>query len=1149
MRLYFFLNMNTRIIILSVFFAASFLFEAASQNWEGKSSVSQRQMEYLDRGLVAVWATNPNRVFLSWRFLGSDDRDVKFNVYRDGVLANGAPLSGATNYQDASGVASSSYAIGVVNSQGEEIERSASVEVWSSFRKTLQLQRPISNMQGVTYSPNDIAVGDLDGDGQYELIVKWDPSNSADNSQRWMTDKTYIDAYKLDGTFVWRIDLGVNIRSGAHYTQMMVYDLDGDGRAEIVMKTAPGTVDGVGKLVRLGDDDPFADYRNAEGIILRGPEYLTVFDGYTGAAIHTIPYKPSRDGYNWGDNYGNRQDRFLACIAYLDHGDATPKPSVVMCRGYYTRSTLAAYKFEDGQLHELWFHDSPTPGQGAYGQGNHQLAVADVDGDGFDEIIYGAAVINHDGTLKVRTGLGHGDALHVSDMNPDRPGYEVFQITEETGAEQYNHAMYCPNTGAILWHSSSTGNDNGRGMAAHLDAAHRGFQVWSSAESGLYNMTGTRVSTSKPNSTNFRIYWDGDLQDELLDGQSNPSIRKYRISVGNSTIVTFDGARAVNGTKANPCISADLFGDWREEVIYYNNNNPSQLFIYTTTTPTTHRLYTLMHDPVYRLSIAWQNVAYNQPPHLGFYIGDGLDNIPYPYIHTPQVSALPSAKVYLAALEELIEEAQKLHDDSPKGLDIFQYPVEAFPVLQAAIDVAQTYLESVDPDTDMHVGQSGLNAAGSTLRQAVVVFQATQIRSKTDFDENKYYTIYSWGRPDGSEQVAGASMTKKFLYSTGNSLLYYIGTNYQDTEAHLNDPLRKQTDTQWQIIRYEEKAERVVIRNRATGKYLRVAGTSDTPVPLHLVYEADDNNSPAFVIWTDDYPVRPIVKLQVGSTEPQLQAFSHNNPDAPPARVRMRWVIEEAMDIPVTQIIIAESLKMEVGEEKTLQVTVLPVDATEPSLEWSSSDTYVATVENGAVTALSPGIAYIEAIASNGVSAICVVTVGNTEAEPVAVTSVTFDQETLTMNIGDEETLVATVLPDDAADKSLVWSSGDPTVASVEDGAVTALKAGTTTITATAHNGEKAECAVTVATLNSIDVFDALSDISVFPNPATETITISGLVGGELIAIMDMAGRTLMQIKTHNTKESISVGSIPAGTYLVRITKGNAEKMVKIVVN
>jgi rhamnogalacturonan endolyase len=575
-------------------------------------------MEYLDRGVVAVKVNNG--VFISWRFLGTDDKSSGFNIYRDGRKVNETPITSKTNYVDTKGGANSKYVIKTVVG-GKEIDASSAVSPWGAQYKTLNLKRPGNN-----YAANDMSVGDVDGDGQYELFVKWYPNNAKDNSQSGKTDNTLIDCYKLDGTFLWRIDLGINIRSGAHYTQFQVYDYDGDGKCEMVCKTATGTKDGKGKNVILGNDNPKADYRNGNGYVLTGPEYLTIFEGATGAEIHTVEYTPGRGNVSaWGDSYGNRVDRFNACTAYLDG----VHPSVVMCRGYYTRTTLAAYDFKNKKLVQRWYHNSDKKGQGAYGDGNHNVSVADVDGDGKDEIILGSAIIDDDGKTYSRTGFGHGDAMHVSDMDPDRPGLEGWFVHEDKGSA-YGYEFRDLKGNKVIF-GKKTGTDNGRGMAADIDAKHKGFEMWSSAP-GVFDCKGKQISSTKP-SVNFRIYWDGDLQDELLDGTK---CDKWNGN-GVNRLITFKG-NACNGTKNTPCLSADLFGDWREEVIFHDGD---KIYIYTTTIESKYRLFTLMHDPVYRCGIAWQNSSYNQPPHLGFYIGDGVDKISQPDIYTPGHEILP----------------------------------------------------------------------------------------------------------------------------------------------------------------------------------------------------------------------------------------------------------------------------------------------------------------------------------------------------------------------------------------------------------------------------------------------------------------------------------------------------------------------------
>ncbi|AYV74757.1 rhamnogalacturonan lyase [Niallia circulans] len=594
-------------------------------------------MESLNRGLIAVKVKNG--VYIGWRLFGTDPEEISFNLYRDGIKVNPVPITSSTNYLDESGVEASIYQVcSIVD--GKEQPCSEKAEVWETSFLTIPLNKPEGGItpDGVaySYSANDASVGDVDGDGEYEIILKWDPSNSHDNAHKGYTGNVYLDAYKLNSTHLWRIDLGRNIRAGAHYTQFMIYDLDGDGKAEVACKTADGTRDGEGKVI----GDIGADYRNKDGFILQGPEYLTIFDGMTGRELVTTDYDPPRGkGEDWGDDEGNRVDRFLACIAYLD-GE---RPSLVMCRGYYTRAVLAAYNWRDGELSKVWMFDSLAPGNEGYsGQGNHSVSVADVDDDGKDEIIYGSCVIDHDGTGLYTTGLGHGDAIHVGNFNPARPGLEIFQVHETPQA--MGTEIHDAKTGEILWGIPST-EDVGRGMAADIDPRYEGAEVWSSTHwktggAGLYSSSGEKISDLNPQSFNFAIWWDGDLLRELLDhdyceetGIGVGKIDKWDYENGRLVnILTADGTRSNNGTKGNPCLQADIFGDWREEVIWRTDDSTA-LRIYTTTDLTDHRIYTLMHDPNYRLAIAWQNVAYNQPPHPGFFLGHNMEKPPVPRIY------------------------------------------------------------------------------------------------------------------------------------------------------------------------------------------------------------------------------------------------------------------------------------------------------------------------------------------------------------------------------------------------------------------------------------------------------------------------------------------------------------------------------------
>ena len=646
---------------------------------------AQPQLESLGRGVIAIHQSD-GRVAVSWRLLGDDPDGVAFNLYRKadappggrggrgGVggdptvprKLNDTPLAGPTFYVDdtANLATRTSYFVRpVVN--GIEQAPSAAFTFPAGTLPLPYLSIPLQNPVGA--QPGDASAADLDGDGQYDLVVKFE-QRGRDNSQGGPTGTTFLQGYRLDLTadagftsrLLWTINLGKNIREGAHYTQFQVYDLDGDGRAEVVCKTADGTVDGQGKVIgdaRANWVQPenatarvLAPNRdggkvlrtvNTSGHILSGPEYLTVFDGLTGATLATTNYLPARidatTEFNpqalqdaWGDATGNRSDRYLACVAYLDGR----RPSVILCRGYYTRTTLAAWDWRDGTFSLRWFFDSdkfgPPDRTNPYrGQGNHNVSVADVDGDGRDEIIYGAMVIDDNGKPLYSTTWGHGDALHVSDFVPGNPGLEIFSIQERFDREGMNlrdartgKPIFTIPSVAAATSGGDAGEGPGRGVAFNIDPRHAGAEFWAAGAgmSGMYNAKGERISDRRPRSVNFAVWWDGDLLRELLDQNR---VSKWNWENGTeATLLVAQGQTSNNGSKATPTLSADLFGDWREEIIWRTVDG-RELRIYSTTIPTPHRITTLMHDAQYRVAVAWQNTAYNQPPHPSFYLDEG----------------------------------------------------------------------------------------------------------------------------------------------------------------------------------------------------------------------------------------------------------------------------------------------------------------------------------------------------------------------------------------------------------------------------------------------------------------------------------------------------------------------------------------------
>jgi rhamnogalacturonan endolyase len=579
-----------------------------------------RQVERLDRGLTSVHTGSGNLV--SWRWLATDPNDVAFNVYRGGTRLNSSPLTTSTNYLDAGAPDSADYTVRAVVNGTEQAPSEHALQFRTGYKDVPISPPPGGTSPGnspYTYEANDASVGDLDGDGAMDIVLKWQPTNAKDNSQSGYTGNTIVDGVKLDGTRLWRIDLGRNIRSGAHYTQFQVYDYDGDGKAEVAMKTADGTKDGTGAVIGSSS----ADHRNSSGYVLSGPEYLTMFNGQTGKAMQSVDYVPARGTVSsWGDSYGNRVDRFLAGTAYLDGS----RPSLIMARGYYTRAVIAAWDWRNGQFTRRWTFDS-NANSGYAGQGNHQLSVADVDGDGKDEVVYGAMAVDDNGNGLWTTRNGHGDAMHVGDLDPSRPGLEEFKVDEDSSKP--SSWMADARTGQILW-STPAGGDNGRGVSGDIWSGSAGAESWSSLVSGVRNPKGAVVASRKPGSSNFLAWWDGDTTRELLDGTH---IDKYGTS-GDTRLLTGSGVHSNNGTKSTPSLSGDILGDWREEVIWPTSNNTA-LRIYSTPHQTNTRITTLLHDTQYRTALAWQNTAYNQPPHPSFFIGSNMATPPRPTVTVP----------------------------------------------------------------------------------------------------------------------------------------------------------------------------------------------------------------------------------------------------------------------------------------------------------------------------------------------------------------------------------------------------------------------------------------------------------------------------------------------------------------------------------
>ena len=595
-------------------------------------NMQQIQREQLDRGVVALRNAD-GQVYVTWRLLEGESTETPFNVYRNGQLLTRQPLTqGGTFYIDESPITGDA----VYEVRGGQTDGQWNL---ASQSPTGYIAIPLDKPEGgetpdgrhFEYTANDASIGDVDGDGAYELILKWEPTNAHDNSHAGYTGNVLIDCYKILPTSsipagegsshrLWRIDLGRNIRAGAHYTQFLVYDFDGDGRSELMVKTADGTIDGQGNAI----GDPTQDWRSHErnnrlGHILDGPEFLSVFDGQTGCVLKTTDYLPARGNITtWGDNYGNRVDRFLAGVGYLDG----IHPSALFCRGYYTRTAIVAWNWDGKDLTPHWVFDTAkkqrAPGEDwrSYaGQGNHNLRIADVDGDGCDEITYGSMCVDHDGRGLYNTGFGHGDAIHLVPSPTDGQLYIWDCHENKRDGVDFRHAA----TGRVIFQNKSP-MDVGRCMAADIDPTHPGYELWSVADPHIYNMKGevVRESVNGRSTCNFGIWWDGDLLRELLDHET---VLKYNWQENRfDPLFRFEGCRFNNGTKSNPCLSADILGDWREEVVVRTTDS-RELRLYVSPHPTAHRLTCLEEDIPYRLSVAAENTAYNQPPEPARYIG------------------------------------------------------------------------------------------------------------------------------------------------------------------------------------------------------------------------------------------------------------------------------------------------------------------------------------------------------------------------------------------------------------------------------------------------------------------------------------------------------------------------------------------------
>ena len=651
-------------------------------------------------GSRAMWvsydpisASDPNNAsgiasaLISWRLLKTDPSNVAFDIYKsvDGeteIKLNEEPIFYTTSWVDADIDISKTnvYRVTLANQAETLCDYTFTSEMAEKFYHEIKLNMNVPDAS-ITYSPDDIQLGDLDGDGELEIVVKREPYDGA-NMGVWFNGTTLLEAYKMDGTFLWRIDLGINIRSGSHYTSYILYDFDGDGLCEIAFRSSEGTKFADGKII-TDANGKVNDYRNRQtdgkgwysgaaiprdendpstattcGLIMEGPEYISICRGYDGREITRIDNIPrggegskvSRAKYwseYWGDDFGNRMDRFFIGVAYLDGipdettGVRVTNPSLIISRGIYKNWQVWALDLKGNELVPRWKFDTADHSSKWLGMCSHCFRVADLDGDGKDEILYGSAAIDDNGSELWCSGNGHGDILHVGKFIKDRSGLQIVASFEEAkDYEGQGNGYACQVINArdgsmITGHGRNLpvdASDVGRCIVADVDPDSPDFEYWSSTQEGMFSCNGTGlVSTTYPTGIgsgvmyNVAIYWSGQSTREMLDRgcivsyKANPDVNKSN----KNRLISFDlyGSNQGNhASKYNPCYYGDFLGDYREEVILGSSDYKS-IYIFSTNHPTTHRLPHLMTDHNYDMSQAMQNMGYNQGTNLGYYVG------------------------------------------------------------------------------------------------------------------------------------------------------------------------------------------------------------------------------------------------------------------------------------------------------------------------------------------------------------------------------------------------------------------------------------------------------------------------------------------------------------------------------------------------
>ena len=590
---------------------------------------AQRKTDVLDRGLVAMKVSSG--VYLSWRIPAEEYYDVTYNVYRNGTpIAEGLTVS---NFTDPVGTKTNTYSVAPVV-RGVVKDRCVDVSVWSSSYKEIPLTH--ADIRS-TLVPNDACCADVDGDGELEIIMKFD--NLSEMEQAYPKygptvggvvthEYTIFEVLKQNGQRLWWLNCGPNMGDFQNNEQNMVaFDWDQDGKAECVMRAASGTVVHYanGNTYVVGNANTNVRAATGGGVnwfVTTTEEYLLYMNGETGEVYDCIPYplallESGETDMNkaWGDGSGHRASKHFFGAPYLDGR----KPSIFIARGIYTRHKMAALDVNP-TTHKLsvrwkWYNNSNGPWKG---QGYHNFGIADVDWDGRDEIVYGSMVIDDNGNGLSTTGLGHGDSQHCSDFNPYIHGQEIYACLEDNPGNNYRDA-----TTSKLYHRYIAGTDDGRAMAGNFTNDFPGGLGCSAREGAVSTIVNEAVAGLGATgvNTNFRIYWDGDLCSETFNYLNGKNTEGCVAKYGSWTpIYTMAGSMTNNDTKGTPCYQGDILGDWREEVIMRTANN--NIRIYSTPTPTAHRITSLWHDHQYRNAMVWQMCGYNQPPHTSFYIGE-----------------------------------------------------------------------------------------------------------------------------------------------------------------------------------------------------------------------------------------------------------------------------------------------------------------------------------------------------------------------------------------------------------------------------------------------------------------------------------------------------------------------------------------------